>query len=180
MKRLTLLLMLLFVALVSVTPAAAESPYTFQIPDAAVTRFSAMIAPATADTLYFTATSPRTLMDAATRANAWYKPADIPIAADAAGNTIVQTRRARGVFLAAKQPFWFRVYYPGAINKNADKTIVGVTYVTVDSCATVAAPGPASTRGDKYPCRALITGYPDSVIVKGCASGDSVRVFVGY
>lgn len=176
----TLLLFVLLATVVCAGAAMAESPYVYQIPNALVTRFSAFLPPATADTLYFSNTSPRPLMAAKARAESWYKPADIPTGSGRNGGLNTEKMRARGVFLAAKSPFWYQVFYSNAANANLDKGLVSGSYVTVDSCATVAAAGPTSTRGDKYPCRALIVGYPDSVIVKGCASGDSVRVFIGY
>lgn len=180
MKNLIRALLLAVMALTCVSAALAESPFLYQIPGAEVTRFSAVLLPATADTLWFQSASPRPLMAAKTRAEAWYPPKDIPVGTARGGSLDTDKKRVRGVFLAAKSPFWFQVFYPNAANSNADKGLVGGSYVTVDSSATVAAAGPASTRGDKYPCRALITGFPDSVIVKGCASGDSVRIFVGY
>lgn len=174
------LLFVLLLAMTVATLAVAESPYVYQIPGASVTRFVGQLSPATADTFYFMAQSPRPLMAAKSRSDAWYKPTEIPVAAGDNGKLIYQKRRSMGIYLAAKAPFWFQVFYSDAVNVSNEKTLIGATYVTVDSSSTVASAGPASTRGDKYPCRALISGFPDSVIVKGCASGDSVRVYVGF
>lgn len=177
MKRLTILL-LAAVAIFTALPAIAQiNPLLLDIPGCTVVRAGAFVTVG-ADTLWFTKAAPKpgALLHTATKAD-WIKPTLIGVGSDRNGNVLTETRRVKTVKLYSRQPFAYLAFY-GTASAQDGVLSPGTVYAYVDSMA-VGVPGPTSTKGQKFPCVALIPGYPDSVYIKEALS-DTVKAAFGY